>query len=258
MRLLPILLLLLASLAAPLAFALPDELEVRLDETNKQGQFAFDVISNYTVAGPRKPPDEELRSGVHLLQVSPAISYGLTAHTQIGVQLFSSVGLHGDARVDGGRFEVLSVPIRPDDDDDDGFFLGGLLELGHLPRTLSENNIDAELKMIIGYRIGRWTFASNPEIDFKVAGNGFTQPELAAKFKLAYRLDQRYSVGLEHYGDIGRLHHIGPLSEQSQQTFAVLDYKGKEMELNLGIGRGWNDFSERWVLKTAVSFPFGK
>ena len=240
------------------AFALPDELDVQMDEINKPGQFSFGVVSNYTASGPRNPSAEGLRPSLHLLQVSPALSYGATRNFQLGLQLFSSVTSHGEARVDGARLELLTLAIRPDDDDDDGPFLGSLIDIGKLPATLSRNSLDAEIKAILGYRLGRWTLATNPEIGFKVSGRGPSQPDLAFKAKAAYRIDQNYSIGIEHYGELGQLRHIGPLNQNSQQTFAVVDFKTREFDFNIGIGRGWNDFSERWVLKTVVSFPLGK
>jgi hypothetical protein len=246
-----------ASVASPSALALPDELEVHLDDTTKPGQFGADIISNYATSGPRKPSEEGLRPTFHLLQVSPDFSYGVTKNTQVDLQLFSSVGLHGDSRIDGGRIELLTVPIRPDDEGDDGLFLGGLFEVGHLPPTLSRNNLDAEVKGILGYRTDRWTFATNPEIGFKVSGNGSSQPDFSIKFKVAYRVDPSYSVGIEQYSELGQLRHFGPLNQLSQQPFAVVDFKSKGYDFNVGLGRGWNDFSERWVLKAIVSFPFG-
>ena len=239
------------------AFALPDELEVHLDETTKKGQFAVDVITNYTASGPRVPNTEGLRPTVHLLQISPDFSYGLTSSSQVGLQLFSSLSPHGDSSVNGGRIEYLTVPIRPDDDDD-GPFLGGLFEVGHLPPTLSKNDLDGEIKVLMGYRGGRWILAANPEIGFKVTGSGSSKPDLGIKFKAAYRVEDSYSVGIEHYGDMGRIGHIGPLDQQSQQTFAVVDFKARGLDFNVGIGRGWTDFSERWVVKAIVSFPFGE
>jgi long-subunit fatty acid transport protein len=244
--------------ASPVAHALPDELEVRLGEINKPGQLGFDVMANYTVSGPRKSADDGLRSSFHLLQISPTLSYGMTEDTQVGFQLFSSLGAHGEARVDGGRIEFLALPVRPEDDDDDGLFFGGLLGVGHLPATLSNNHLDAEIKMILGYRAGRWTFATNPDVGVKISGKGSAEPDFSVKFKVAYRVGHRYSIGVEHYGDLGRLRHIDPPNQHSQQTFAVVDLKAEGMEFNVGIGRGLNDFSERWAVKTIVSFPFGK
>ena len=217
----------------------------------------MDVVSNYAASGPRNPSNEGLRPTFHLLQVSPALSYGSAEDMQLGLQLFSSVTPHGNARVDGGRLEFLILPIRPHDEGD-GLFAGTLIEFGKLPTTLSRNKLDAELKGILGYRSGNWMFAANPEIGFKVSGNGSSQPDLSIRAKAAYRVDPKYSVGVEHYGDLGQLRHIGALNRQSQQTFAVVDFNAKDMDFNIGLGRGWNDFSERWVLKTVVSFPFGK
>ena len=70
-------------------------------------------------------------------------------------------------------------------------------------------------------------------------------------------MNNTYSIGVEHYSELGQIRHIGPLNQQSQQTFAVVDFKRKGKDFNFGIGRGWNDFSERWVIKGIVSFPFG-
>ena len=240
---------------APPAYAAPDELEIHLDEINKPGEFGFDGIFTYTPSGARIRPDPALRSTHHLFQFSPDFSYGLTRDVQLDVQLFSSIGLDGRGRLDGGRLELLTLPVRPEDDDDDGLFFGGLFEVGHLPRTLSNNRLDAEFKMFLGYRVGRWTIATNPEIGLKVSGDGSSAAELSTKFKLSYRLDV-YSVGLEQYSDLGRLSHVGSLRQQSQQTFAVVDFKGKGKDFQLGVGRGWNDFSERWVIKGILSFPF--
>ena len=251
------LVLVLFTFASPQTYALPDELEVYQDETTKQGQFAVDVISNYTASGLRRPATERLSSSFHLLQLNPDFSYGITNNSQIGLQLFSSISLGGNVRVDGSRVEFLTVPIRPDVEDGDGLFLGSLFEIGHLPPTLSTNHLDAEIFLILGYRVGRWTFATNPEIDFKVSGSGSSGTGLAAKFKAAYRTDYGYNIGLEHYGNLGQLHHIGPLNRQSQQTFAVVDFKAQEMAVNVGVGRGWNDYSDRWVIKAVVSFAFG-
>jgi hypothetical protein len=241
-----------------LALARPDELEVLLSETNDPGEFRVDVISSYTVSGPNKSSSEGLCSTSHLLQSSPDISYGFTNNTQIDLQLFSSVGLNGEARMDGGRVGWLSIPIRPDNEDDEGLFLGGLFEVGRLPATLSNNYLDAEFKMILGYRAGRLTFATNLEISSKVSGSGSSQLDSSTKFKLAYQVNPAFSLGIEQYDDLGHISHIGPPNHQSQQTFAVVDFKVGSMDCNFGIGRGWNDFSERWVVKTVISLPIGK
>lgn len=237
------------------AHALPDELEVYEGDTTEAGRFAVDAASNYTVSGARTPP-AGLRSSRHSLQFNPDFSYGLTKSSQVDLQVFSSTGLDRATKLDGARLEYMTVPIRPADDGD-GLILGGLFEIGRLPRTISQNNLDGEVFLILGYQAGRWTFAANPEIDFKVSGNGSSHPGLATKFKASYRTDHGYRVGIEHYGDLGQLHQIGPLSKQSQQTFAVMDFKAKEASVNLGIGRGWTDVAERWVIKAVVSVPFG-
>ena len=242
--------------ASKTAHALPDELEVYEGETTEVGRFAVDAVSNYTLSGTRTPL-EGLRSSLHVLQFNPDFSYGLTKSSQIDLQVFSSTGLNRATKLDGARLEYMTVPVRPADDAD-GLILGTLFEIGRLPKTISQNNLDGEAFLIVAYQTGRWTFAANPEIDFKVSGNGSSHPGLASKFKASYRTDYGYSLGVEHYGDLGQLHQVGPLNKQSQQTFAVIDFKAKEASINLGVGRGWTDVAERWVAKAVLSFSFGK
>ena len=238
------------------AWALPDEFEVRLDEMAKQGEFGVEVLTSYVPTKPRSQSDEGLRPVRRVLQVTPEFSWGLTRDVQLGMQVFTSIAPGTDARMDGGRVEIMTTPVRPADEDSDGYWLGGLFEIGHLPRTLSINNLDAEFKFFIGMRRGRWTFAINPEIGFKVSGNGSSKPEYGIKFKVARRFDSGYGVGIEHYGELGEGRRIGPLGAESQLTFAVLDFSRKHWDFNVGVGRGWNDASERWVLKANVGIPF--
>ncbi len=244
-----------ASITHP-AWSLPDEFEVRLDEMAKPGEFGVEVLTSYVPTKPRSQSDESLRPVRHLLQVTPEFSWGISRDVQLALQLFTSLAPGGDARMDGGRVEIITTPIRPADEDSDGYWLGGLFEIGHLPRTLSVNNLDAELKFFIGMRSGRWTLAMNPEIGFKVSGNGSSEPEYGIKIKVAYRIDDGYRVGIEHYGDLGEGRRIGPLNKESQLTFAVLDFSRKHWDVNIGVGRGWNDASEQWVLKANVGIPF--
>ncbi|OIR10824.1 hypothetical protein GALL_75960 [mine drainage metagenome] len=257
MRFLRTLALFVFSTIGSLAFALPDELYVQMDETTKPGEFSIDVLSSYVVAGPVKPSSEALQPAFHLLQASPDFSYGIKENTQIDLQLFSSIGLNGESRVEGARAELLNIPVRPDTEGDEGLFIGELLEVGHLPPTYSSNNLDAEFKAILGYRSGRLTFATNPEIGFKISGNGSSQPDISIKLKVAYQIDEEVSCGIEHYGDLGQVNYLSPY-RQLQQTFAVVDMKNHDTTLNVGVGRGWNDYSDQWTIKTNFSFPFGK
>ena len=254
-RLRSLALLLATVIFSPAVFALPDELQVHLDETNKPGQFSLDTVVNYALSKPAKSEGAGLRSSAHLLQISPELGYGITKNTQVSLQIFSSIDANRQLRVDGARAGLTTMFIRPDDEDDDGLFFGTLMEAGRLPATLSVNRIDGEIKFLMGYRSGRWVFAVNPEIGYKIAGSGPSEPELSIKAKIAYRSSEGYRVGIEHFGDLGQLGHSGPLNQQSQQTFAVIDFKSQHVDVGIGVGRGWNANSQRWLLKTTISFP---
>ena len=54
------------------------------------------------------------------------------------------------------------------------------------------------------------------------------------RLKIAYRIGPEYAVGIEQYSDLGNTHKIGPLNQQSQQTFATVDFKRRDylVEMN--------------------------
>ena len=241
---------------ASASLALPDELQVQMDDINEPGQVGIDLSAGYAMGNPKTATDEDRRPTAHLLQASPQRSYGLTKTMQLGAQLFYARDSSGQSKIDGARLEWLYLPIRPAEEGGEGLFAGTLIEAGHLPKRLSENRLDAELRLIAGYRWGKWTVAANPEIGRKLAGDGSGVPDLSARMKLAYQATPTYAVGAEYYGDFGNMHAVGPLSHRSQQLFGVIDAKHGGCNFSIGIGRGLTSRSEPWVLKAAVGFSF--
>ncbi len=248
--------LLVAGFTSISAWAIPDELQIYVDETIPVGKFSLDVTTHTTPSNPKISAEDGLRSSAHLLHISPELGYGLTPNTQLSVQLFGDVDTRGRSRTSGARVGFKTLFFRPDDDDDDGAFAGMLVEAGRLPRTLSTNRLDGEIKLILGLRTGRWLFALNPELGFKISGSGESTPDVSARAKVSYRTDAGYHLGLEHYADLGTIKHIGPLNQHSQQTFGVVDFNALGWEFNVGLGRGWNAYSQGWVAKMIVSVPF--
>jgi len=248
--------LLVAGLTSSSAWAIPDELQVYGDETVPVGKFSLDVTTHASPSNPKISTDNGLRSSAHLLHISPELSYGLTTNTLLSLQVFGDMDTGRRSHISGSRIGLKTLFFRPDDDDDDGVFAGVLLEAGRLPRTLSTNRLDGEIKLILGLRTGRWLFALNPEFGFKISGGGESTPDMSARAKVSYRTDPGYRLGLEHYADLGTLKHAGPLNQHSQQTFGVVDFNALGWEFNVGLGRGWNAYSQAWVAKLIVSLPF--
>ncbi len=60
----------------------------------------------------------------------------------------------------------------------------------------------------------------------------------------------RTALGVEYYGDLGRLSNFAPRNEQSHTLYLVLDTP----RLNFGIGRGLTGAADRWTIKSIYSF----
>lgn len=244
-------------MAATGCFALPDELQVQTDDIREPGRLGADVGIHYAFSAPRLRTEADTDSTAHLLQISPEFSWGVSGGIQLGVQLFASVAPGGAGKADGIRGTFFHLPFHPEEEGGDGWFLGYLAEVGRLPRTMSPNDLDADLRLVAGYRAGAWMLAANPEIGVKLSGSGQGTPELGMRLKLAHRTGQDAALGIEYYGGMGTVKSSGSLSAQSQQLFAVADWKWGGLDIDAGIGRGLNASSEPWVLKLSLGFPFG-
>jgi hypothetical protein len=240
--------------AAPV-HAMDADYDVRLGDLVDPGAFGAGLHVVYAPSGARIP-DDSVRSGYHVLQLSPTFTWGLARDLDVELQLFTSAGPRGEYRMGGAKVELAWIPVRPRDDDD-GYWLGAAVEFGRMPRTASSNDLDGEIKALVGMRRAGWTFAVNPALQVKLAGAGGGRPELSVKAAVMYRVTDVVSVGIEHYAQLGELGHLGPLSEHAQHTFAVIDVQAKKWQVNVGIGRGLNDVSERWILKAVIGLPFG-
>jgi hypothetical protein len=73
---------------------------------------------------------------------------------------------------------------------------------------------------------------------------------------LARNLGRDRFVGLEYYADFGRIGDFLPFQKQSQQLFAVTDFKVDKWDVELGTGYGFTTGSDRFVLKAIVGYAF--
>ncbi|HYH43515.1 MAG TPA: hypothetical protein VD867_16190, partial [Burkholderiales bacterium] len=243
--------------AATPVYAVDPDYDVRLGDLTEPGELSTGLHAVYAPSGARIP-QEGVRSGYHVLQLSPTFTWGLTRNTDIELQLYSSAGPRGEYRMGGAKVEVGWIPVRPAGELDGGYWLGAAVEVARLPRTASSNDLDSEVKAIVGLRRNGWTFAANPALQKKLAGpGGGGRPTLSLKATVAYQVNDTVGVGIEHYAQLGELGHLGPLNERAQHTFAVVDVRAKKWQVNFGVGRGLNDYSERWILKAVVGLPFG-
>jgi hypothetical protein len=255
-RLHPSLLRRLAGLAlaccAGTALAAPEEIQVYMNEMNQPGEFGLDVHVNYVTAGAASPDYAGAQVSRHALRVTPEFSYGLTRSLELGAYILGARDADGNYRVGGEKLRIKFIPTAADDP----LFYGANLEIGRVEQRFDENPWNGELKGILGYKGARWTAAVNANIDFKVSGPARSPTSLELTAKLAYALSDRLQVGLERYNDLGEVRHLDSPFRQANTTYAVVDTSVRGWDLNLGVGRGNEAASDRWVLKAIVGVPF--
>lgn len=214
------------------AMAAPQEIKVFTDELARHGEHTLETHANKA----RQEP----------LQVMPEYSYGVRPNWELSVQVPATLGER--RRIDGYRAELQYVAPHSDED---GFYWGVNLEVARTVGAVW----DVELIPIFGYRRDRWHFAANPAIGKAVSGaSPATHLDPAAK--VAYQAFARNAFGLEYYVEAGPLRHRLAREEQSRVLYFVWDGKVGKSVLNLGIGRGTTDASDRWVVKAICEFAF--
>jgi hypothetical protein len=226
--------------------AAPNEIKVFTDELAGYGEQTLEThVNKASRAGPRAA---NLRTP---LQVMPEYSYGIWRNWEFSLQLPASFSADG-SRLEGYRAELQYVAPH---DDEAGFYWGVNFELARIERAGEPSFWNVEAIPILGYRTGRWHVVANPGVDKAVSGrSGTVNFQPAAK--LAYRAFEKNHFGLEYYVDAGRLRNPAPRNEQSRVLYFAWDGKLGKSDINIGLGRGLTESSDRWVLKAICEFAF--
>ncbi|GAB3455446.1 hypothetical protein GCM10027321_07940 [Massilia terrae] len=244
--------LLLLALAAGAATAAPEEIQVYMNEMNKPGEFGLDVHANYVLSGSRELDYTGAQLSRHALRVTPEFSYGLTDSLELGAYILGARDAAGRYDIGGEKLRLKFIPSAPDSP----LFYGANLELGRVDHRFDDNPWNGELKGILGYKGARWTAALNVNVDFKVSGPVPAPTTVELATKLGYAISDGTQLGIESYNELGQASRLGHPGRQAHTTYAVLDTSVKGWDLNLGIGRGNQLASDRWVLKAIIGVPF--
>lgn len=256
-RVLPVALLIAASLASPLAHAdLTDEIQVYDDSINKAGQWGLELHLNTTLEG-RSTPDYpgEIPPG-RGFRTTMEWSYGITDTLEAGLYL---PFVHDGAGTDyfaGPRLRLKWIPIRPAAGGS-GPFLGLNVEVSAVNQRLEQGRPAVELRPIVGYRSPLWLVAFNPVIDatFHPRYGSDSSSDFAPGLKVARTVLPGTALGFEYYNDFGRIGQFDPARKQNQQLFAAIDVTRGLIPFNFGIGHGLNGASDKWTIKAILEVP---
>jgi hypothetical protein len=228
-----------------------DEIQVYNAEIADVGQWTLEQHLNYAAVGQTQPEFPGGFTSNRSLQGTPEFAYGLTDWWEGGFYLPFAVNDAGQFLSDGAKLRTLFVTPNAAQR---SFFYGVNFELGYeLPR-FSPTPWGLEIRPIIGVRNSDWEFIVNPIVDVRLSSNG--QADFAPAVRLARNLGNDRYIGLEYYADFGKIGDFPPLQQQSQQLFAVTDFKVSKIDVELGAGYGFTPGSDRFVLKAILGYAF--
>jgi hypothetical protein len=244
-------LLSIASRPALAADQVHDEIQVYNAEIAEVGQWTYQQHLNYAPVGQTQPEVPGGFSSNRSLQGTPEFAYGITDWWEAGFYLPFAVTGSGQLLSDGAK--IRSLFVVPDAAKR-SFFYGVNFELGYEMPRFASNPWGLEIRPIVGVRNGQWEFIVNPIVDLSFGSGG--EADFAPALRLARNLGNDWYVGLEYYGDYGKIGNFLPLQQQSQQLFAVTDFKAGVVDVELGVGYGFTGGSDRLVAKAIIGYAF--
>ncbi|WP_315721394.1 MULTISPECIES: hypothetical protein [unclassified Bradyrhizobium] len=93
----------------------------------------------------------------------------------------------------------------------------------------------------------------NANMTFGVVGAGSAfEPSI----RFVKRLNDRWTVGIEHFANLGPLGHVLPWHQQMQTLYAVADTRFRGFEFSFGVGYGLTNNSRGLAVKTSIGKDF--
>ena len=239
--------------ASASAWAAPDEIQVYTGEMDDPGEFGLELHVNYVPKGAQEPNYEGEKPSHHMTQVTPEFSYGITKEWEAGLYVPFAMAPDGNLYNNGLRGRIKFVPEHAENG---GFYWGFNTEVGYSTRRVSESYWGMELRPIIAYDDGKWMASFNPILDLSLSTNVSREPNFEPAFKLGRTVAEGIRAGFEYYGEYGPLHHLLPADQRAHYLYGVLDINRGDLDLNIGIGKGYQAAPDDWVVKAIIAFPF--
>lgn len=235
------------------ALAAEEEIQVYMDEMDHPGQFGLDVHNNYVFTGLPGIEYPGQQASLDRYRLTPEWSYGLTTNFELGLYLpLTTLDRDGHFDADGFKWRLKFIAPRPESQN---WYWGLNFEIGRVGHVLDDNPWNAELKGIVGTHQGRWTLATNLNVDFKVSGPVPAPATLELDSKVSYALTKAFAVGVESYNGLGTFRRFGQFGESDQALYGAVDTSLGKWDFNLGLGHGYGGSTDGWTVKAIISVP---
>jgi len=231
------------------AFAVGDEIQVYDGSLAAPGIFNLTWHNNYTPDGAKTPEFPGAIVSDKSLNGVPEWAYGVTDWFEAGLYLpLYSIDKNQGAKIDGFKLRTLfAVPHA----EDRTFVYGVNFEFSYNTRHWDPKRFTSEIRPIIGWHLKPVDIIINPILD--TSYDGVKNLDFAPSTRIAYNFSPTWAMAVEEYADFGPLRRFYSGNEQSHQLFGVVDYSGKVMDVEAGVGFGLTDASDNLTLKLILS-----
>jgi hypothetical protein len=118
-------------------------------------------------------------------------------------------------------------------------------------RHWDSTRFTSEIRPIIGWHLKPVDIIVNPIVD--TAYDGIKNLEFVPATRVAYNFSPEWAVAVEEYADFGPLRGFRVFKEQSHQLYAVVDHSSKIVDIQIGVGFGLTDASDKYTVKMILS-----
>ena len=238
-------------LTAPAVLAQTDEIQVYDAEIAEPGVFNLMMHNNYTPIGRKTPDFPGAIIADQSFQSTLEWAYGVTDWFEQGLYLpvTTPISRGRGASVDG--FKLRELFVRPHAQDH-LFVYGVNFEFSVNHDYWEARRITSEVRPIIGVHLHPWDIIYNPIMDTDYVG-GIKHLEYVPATRIAYNLNDKWTVAAEEYSDFGPLRQFLPVSEQFHEIWAVVDHSTKVVNIEAGVGVGVTSGSDKLTFKLMIS-----
>jgi len=239
-----------ALMAVPaLAFAQADEIQVYDGGLAAPGTFNLTLHTNFTPRGLKTPAYPGAVAADKSLNGVPEWAYGVNTWFEAGLYLpLYSRDKDTGWGLDGFKLRTLfAVPHA----DDRTFFYGANVELSYNAKRWDTTRLTSEVRPIVGWHLEPVDVIVNPILD--TAFDGVKNLVFAPAVRVAYNVSPIWAVAVEEFADYGRVGGLNAGREQSHQVYGVVDYSGKGLSVEAGVGVGLTAASDALTFKLLLS-----
>jgi hypothetical protein len=231
------------------ALAQTDEIQVYNAQIAAPGVFNLTVHDNYTPDGVKTPafPGAIVSNGS--INGVPEWAYGVTPWMEAGLYLpLYSLPRSGGVQIDGFKLRTLFVEPNAAKH---SFFYGVNFEFSFNAAHWDASRYTQEIRPIVGWRLGKIDLIVNPILDN--SWKGFAKLDFAPETRLDYNFSDIWAIAAEEYDDFGAVSRFHTANQQTHELFGVIDYSGKPINIEAGIGFGLTPATDRLTLKLILS-----